>query len=59
MTEEHKQRIIKSHIGIDHIVPIDFYLKKGITDMKIINGLNNLQPLWAKDNLKKGNRLSI
>jgi hypothetical protein len=42
---------------IDHIVPIDFYLKKGITDMKIINSLNNLQPLWAKDNLIKGNRI--
>jgi len=36
---------------IDHIRPISSYDKD--TDPKIVNELSNLQPLWAKDNLKK------
>jgi hypothetical protein len=39
---------------IDHIKPIKVFIDEGITDPKIINTLSNLQPLWAKDNLKKG-----
>jgi hypothetical protein len=38
---------------IDHIKPIIAFVKEGITDPKIINALSNLQPLWAKDNLRK------
>ena len=41
---------------IDHIKPIRAFLDEGITDSKIINSLNNLQPLWAFDNLSKGSR---
>lgn len=41
---------------IDHIKPIHQFLKEGVTDLSIINSLNNLQPLWAKDNLKKGRK---
>ncbi|MFZ6043687.1 hypothetical protein ACOV11_24710 [Vibrio natriegens] len=40
---------------IDHIKPISAFLKEGICDIKIINNLHNLQPLWAEDNLKKSN----
>ena len=39
---------------IDHKKPISKF-NKG-TDLKIINSLSNLQPLWAKDNLSKGNK---
>jgi hypothetical protein len=39
---------------IDHIVPIKVLLDYGVTDVAFINGLDNLQPLWAEDNLKKG-----
>lgn len=42
------------HIG--HIKPINFYVKIGVTDPAIINALENLQPLWAIDNMKKGNK---
>ena len=39
---------------IDHIKPVSAFVKEGVTDPKIINALDNLQPLWAKDNLRKG-----
>lgn len=39
---------------IDHIKPIAAFKAEGVTDLRIINALPNLQPLWAKDNLSKG-----
>jgi hypothetical protein len=39
---------------IDHKKPISKFDKNA--DLKIINSLSNLQPLWARDNLSKGNR---
>lgn len=39
---------------VDHKIPVS---KFEILDIKIINSLDNLQPLWAKDNLRKGNRI--
>ena len=39
---------------IDHIKSISSFIKEGVTDVKIINALSNLQPLWAFDNLSKG-----
>ena len=39
---------------IDHIKPVSAFVKERITDPKIICALDNLQPLWAKDNLRKG-----
>lgn len=41
---------------IDHIKPIDAFVKEGVFDAKAINALSNLQPLWAKDNASKGNK---
>lgn len=41
---------------IDHIIPVSILLEYGITDPAFINGLDNLQPLWAIDNMIKGNR---
>lgn len=41
---------------IDHIVPIIKLLNSGEKDPAVINCLSNLQPIWAKDNLKKNNR---
>ena len=38
---------------IDHIKPVSAFTKEGITDPKIMCALDNLQPLWAIDNLKK------
>lgn len=39
---------------VDHIKPVSLMLSEGITDPKIINALENLQPLWATENLIKG-----
>jgi len=39
---------------IDHIRSIKSFLDSGITDIRVINALSNLQPLWAFDNLSKG-----
>lgn len=38
---------------IDHIYPVKAFLEHNITDLKIINSLDNLQPLLGKDNLTK------
>jgi len=40
---------------IDHIKPVSSFDKS--EKMSIINSLDNLQPLWAQDNLKKSNKL--
>lgn len=40
---------------IDHIYPLSKFDKD--TPVGIVNSLSNLQPLWAKDNIKKGNKI--
>ena len=40
---------------IDHIKPVSVFDKS--EKISIINSLNNLQPLWAVDNLKKSNKI--
>lgn len=42
---------------IDHIVPVSWWLKNDVTDPSMINALINLQPLWAKDNLSKSDKI--
>jgi len=44
---------------IDHIIPIKHFLDKNINDPKIINALDNLQPLWAEENLTKSSRMDF
>lgn len=39
---------------IDHIKSIKSFIDEGVHDPKIINALENLQALWAFDNLSKG-----
>lgn len=40
---------------IDHIIPISLF--KSETPSSIVNRLDNLRPIWAKDNLIKQNKL--
>lgn len=40
---------------IDHIYPLSKFDKS--TPICVVNSLDNLQPLWAEDNLKKGNSI--
>jgi len=41
---------------IDHIIPVSKFPKDRILEL---NALENLQPLWASDNLKKGDRICL
>ena len=52
---------------IDHVIPPENFIKRGITDPKIINALSNLRPRWKTSrtingvfylgNIEKGNKL--
>lgn len=41
---------------IHHVMPVSGFDKK--TPASIVNGLSNLKPLWAKDNLSLGNKIA-
>ena len=41
---------------LDHIFPIQAFLDFGITDIKLMNALDNLQPLSARENLCKNHK---
>lgn len=43
---------------IDHVIPVSWWISQGVNDPSIVNALENLQPLWAKDNLAKGAKLN-
>lgn len=38
---------------IDHRKPISKFINEGICDAKVINALDNLIPMWARDNIRK------
>ncbi len=44
---------------MDHIIPVSFFKYESFNDVefKMCWRLENLQPLWATDNIKKGNSL--
>ena len=41
---------------IDHIVPVSKMIEMGVREPHLINAIENLQPLWAYDNLSKGSK---
>jgi len=47
----------RGEIHIDHIIPKCHFNLKDETDIKTCWSLENLQPLWAKDNLKKSDNI--
>lgn len=42
---------------IDHIKPVSLF--EDFEDIKLVNALDNLQPLWANENLSKSNHYNI
>ena len=42
---------------IDHIIPCDFFNLQDPVEQYMCFRWQNLQPLWAKDNLKKSNKI--
>lgn len=49
----------RSEWHIDHIIPIAEMIRLGITCPKKINALSNLRPVWAYENLSKGDRFEL
>lgn len=43
---------------IDHIVPVKVFIENGITDPKVVNDLDNLQPMWREENQSKSSSFS-
>lgn len=44
---------------VDHIIPVAELVRCGVTDPAKINALENLRPLWAKDNMSKGDKFEL
>ena len=44
---------------IDHVIPVSEMVMLGVKCPKTINALDNLRPMWAKDNLSKSNRFAL
>lgn len=55
------ERFMNSEIHIDHIIPRSFFVFKDERDVefKMCWRLENLQPLWAKDNSMKHNKITL
>lgn len=49
----------KESFHVDHIVPIDAFVQKGIYEPHIINALINLQPLYPHENRSKNNNYNM
>lgn len=41
---------------VDHIIPVSYFLKKGVTSQRVINSLCNLRAMWAIDNMRKNDK---
>lgn len=55
--ENHKNmKDITGDFHIDHIYPVAAFIRLGIFDLKLINSLDNLQPLSPEDNLSKNDK---
>lgn len=44
---------------VDHIIPVSELVRCGVTDPAKINALENLRPMWAKDNMSKGANFAL
>lgn len=42
---------------VDHILPLDWMVRHGITDPSVVNALSNLRPMFAEANRRKKNSL--
>jgi hypothetical protein len=49
------EKILSGEIHLDHIKPVSLFDLTDIEEQKIAFNYTNIQPLWAKDNLRKHN----
>lgn len=54
--EKHPDYRTGEDFHIDHVFPIQAFLDYGITDLKLINCLDNLRPMPGKENLSKADK---
>jgi hypothetical protein len=52
------QQLKNGNWHVDHIFPVKAFVDHGIKDIKLINCLENLQPLSDKANLQKNGKYS-
>lgn len=55
-THPNYQRLKDKKWHIDHIFPIAAFVDYGVTNLKLINCLENLQPMLGADNVRKHNK---
>lgn len=48
----------RNQIHIDHIIPVSAFNLVGLAQQKKAFHYSNLQPLWASENMRKGNKLT-
>ena len=55
------EKFMNGEIHIDHILPLSFFNYTSADDAEFRKcwSLENLQPLWAEDNMKKHNKVSL
>jgi len=55
------EKIVKGEIQIDHIIPQKFFKYNSTDDVEFLYcwSLNNLQPLWEKDNKEKNDKMIL
>lgn len=53
MNHENWSTVSQGDWHIDHIFPITAFIQRGITDLRLINCLDNLRPLAARENIQK------
>ncbi len=53
------EKFLRGEIHLDHKIPINFFKPQSVDDpaFKACWTLSNLQPLWARDNLSKGDKI--
>ena len=56
MSHQNWENVKNQKWDIDHIFPVSAFVKAGIFNLEIINGLDNLQPMLRIPNLKKAGK---
>lgn len=53
------KKVLSGEIHLDHIKPVSLFNLSDVNEQKKAFNYKNMQPMWAKDNLKKHNILEI
>lgn len=48
---------VGAEIHIDHIIPVAEMLRRGESQPSVVHALSNLRPMWAKENMRKSDKV--